>query len=72
MLISNIWSFQKKMLSNLTCVLIYSLTKCVLEDCSKNVVKHAEIYPSRSLLLRKSQYLKLSLLERSAPPDMIC
>ena len=28
----NTCSFQIKMLSNLTCVLIYSLTKCVLED----------------------------------------
>ena len=28
----NIFSFQKKMLSNLTCVLTYSMTKCVLED----------------------------------------
>ena len=29
-------SFQKKMLSNLTCVLIYSLTKYVLEDGFKD------------------------------------
>ena len=31
MLIITTWSFQK-MLYNLTCVLIYSLMKCVLED----------------------------------------
>ena len=30
----NTCSFQKKMLSNLTCVLIYSLTKRVVEDDS--------------------------------------
>ena len=52
---SNTCSFQKKMLANLTCVLIYSL-------CSKNFLKLAEIYPWRSLVLRKSQYLELSLL----------
>ena len=32
MLILNTCSFQKKILFNLTCVLIYSLTKCVFED----------------------------------------
>ena len=36
MLILNKGSFQKKMLSNLPCVLIYSLTKCVLEDGFKD------------------------------------
>ena len=35
MIIFNTCSFQKKM-SNLTCVLIYSLTKCDLEDDSKD------------------------------------
>ena len=45
MLILNTNSFQKKMLSNLTCILIYSLTKCVLEDGSENFVKLAERYP---------------------------
>ena len=44
MLILNTWSFQKKMLTNLTLVLIYSLTKCVLENGSENFVKLAEIY----------------------------
>ena len=38
-------SFQKKMLSNLTCVLICSLANCVHEDGSENFVKLAEIYP---------------------------
>ena len=43
--------FQKNMLSNLTCVLIYSLKKCVLADDFKDscflktFVKFAEIYP---------------------------
>ena len=32
MLIFNTCSFQKKMLSNLTCLLIYSLTKCALRE----------------------------------------
>ena len=51
MLILNTCSFQKKMLSNSTCALIYSLTKCVLEDGFKdgcffeNCVKLAEICP---------------------------
>ena len=45
MLILNTCSFQKEMLSNLTYVLIYSLTKCVLEDGSENFVKLGEIYP---------------------------
>ena len=45
MLILNICSFQKKMLSNLTCVLICPLAKCVHEDGSENFVKLAEIYP---------------------------
>ena len=36
MIIFNTCSFQKKMLSNLTCVLIYSLTKCVLAESSKD------------------------------------
>ena len=36
MTILNTWNFQNKMLSNLTCVLIYSLTECVLEDGFKN------------------------------------
>ena len=44
-------SFQK-MLSKLTCVLIYSFIKCALEHGSENFVKLAEICPSQSLLLR--------------------
>ena len=36
MLILNTCSFQKKMLPNLTCVLIDSLTKCVYEDSFKD------------------------------------
>ena len=36
MLILNTFSFQGKMLSNLTCVLIYSLTKCALEGGFKD------------------------------------
>ena len=36
MLILNTCSFQKKMLSNLMSVVIYSLTKCVLEDGLKS------------------------------------
>ena len=35
MLIMNTCSFQNIMLSNITCVLIYSLTKFVLEDVLK-------------------------------------
>ena len=35
MVILNTCSFQKKMLPDLTCVLIYSLTKCALEDDSE-------------------------------------
>ena len=45
MLILNTCSFQKTMMSNVTCVLIYSLTKCVLEGGSKYSVKLAEMYP---------------------------
>ena len=50
MLILNAYCLQKKKLSNLTRVLIYSLTKCVLEDGFKdmffeNFVKLAKIYP---------------------------
>ena len=44
-LILNTFGFQKKMLSNLTCVLIYSLTKYVLEHGFENFVKLAERYP---------------------------
>ena len=33
-------SLQKKMLSNLTCVLIYSLTKCVFEDGFKDIERY--------------------------------
>ena len=51
MLISNTHRFQKKILFNVTCVLIYWL-------CSENFIKLTEIYPWRSLLLRKLQYLK--------------
>ena len=36
MLSLNTCIFQKKMLSNLTCVLIYTLTKCVLDDGFKD------------------------------------
>ena len=36
MKIFNTCCFQMKMLSNLTCVLIYSLPKCVLEDDFKD------------------------------------
>ena len=53
MLISNTYIFQKKMLSNLTCILIYLL-------CSEDFVKLAEIYPWQNLLLRKLQYLESS------------
>ena len=41
-LILNACSFQKKMLSNLIRVLIYSWTKCILEDGSENFVKLGE------------------------------
>ena len=41
-----------------TCVLIYSLTKCVPKDGFENFVKLGEIYPWQSLLLRKLQYLE--------------
>ena len=71
MLILNTCSFQKKILSDLTCVLIYSWTKCVIEDGSENFAKLAEIHPSRSLFLRKLQCLESSLFERSAPPNTI-
>ena len=76
MTILNTCSFQKKLQSNLTCVLIYSLTKCVLkygfkESCVlKNFVKLAEICPWQSLLLRNLQYLKPPLFERSAKPNI--
>ena len=43
MIILNTCSFQNKMLPNLTYVLFYSLTNCVLEDGSANFVKLAEI-----------------------------
>ena len=36
MLMLNASSYQKKILSNLTCILIYSLTKCALEDGLKD------------------------------------
>ena len=57
-MIKKICSFQKKIFSNLTCVLIYSL---ILKTtvCSEKFVKLAETYPWRSLLLRKLQYLEL-------------
>ena len=45
MLISNTCSFQKMMLSNWKCVLIYSWTKRFLEDRLENSVKFAEVYP---------------------------
>ena len=51
MLVSNTHRFQKKILFNVTCVLIYWL-------CSENFIKLTEIYPWRSLLLRKLQYLE--------------
>ena len=43
-------SFQKKISSNLTCLLIYTFTKCALEDgfkdnCSETFVVFAEKYP---------------------------
>ena len=41
MLILNTSSFQN-VLSDLTCILIYTLTKCVLEDGSENSVKLVE------------------------------
>ena len=53
MIISNRCSFQMKMLSSLTCVLIYSMAKCILEhgfkDTSvlkvlKNLSTHNGIY----------------------------
>ena len=70
-LISNTRSFQKKMLTNLTCAPIYSLTKYILENDSESFVKLAEIYPRQSLLLRKLQYLDLPLFKRGAPPSII-
>ena len=45
MLILNACSFQKKMLSNLTRGLIYSLIEVCREDESENFVKLPEIYP---------------------------
>ena len=45
MIILNTCSFQKRILPNLTCVLICSLTKLALEDGSENFVKLAEMYP---------------------------
>ena len=45
MLILNACSFQKKMLPNLTRVLIYSLIEVCREDESENFVKLPEIYP---------------------------
>ena len=45
----------------LTYVLIYSLTKFVLEDGSENFVKLAEIYSWRSLLFL--EYLESPLFE---------
>ena len=45
MLILNRCSFQKKMLSKLTCILIYPMAKCILQDGSENFVKLAQIYP---------------------------
>ena len=44
MLILNACSFQKKMLPNLTRVLIYSLIEVCREDESGNFVKLPEIY----------------------------
>ena len=56
---------------NLTCVLIYLLTKYVLEDDFENFVKVAVIYPWRSLLLRKLQYFESLLFERSTSTNII-
>ena len=69
MLILNTCSFQKKMLFNLTCVLIYSLTKCVLEDIFENFVKN--LFMTQGLLLRTLQYLESPLFQRTAPPSII-
>ena len=49
MFISNTCCFQKKMLSNLTCFLIYSLTKCALEDgfediCLRKILQNLQKY----------------------------
>ena len=51
----NTCSFQIKMLSNLTCVLIYSLTKCVLEDgliFKRLGGGHPVVFPKKYLLYR--------------------
>ena len=66
MLILNTCSFQKKILSKLTCALIglsYLLTRCVLDYGSENSVKLTEIYPCWSLHLRKLKYLESPLFE---------
>ena len=60
----------KEDIAYLTCVLMYSLAKCVLEDDSDNFVKLTEIYLWRSLLLRMLQCLESLLSERSTPPNL--
>ena len=52
------------MLSNVACVLVYLL-------CSENFVKFEEKYLWQSLLLKKLQYLELSLFEQVAPSNII-
>ena len=42
-------SFQRKMLPNLTSVLIYSLTKCVLEDVLKTAVLKTLHYSQKNI-----------------------
>ena len=59
-------SFKRKMLPNSTCALIYSLTKCVLEDdfkynCSANFFIFDGVYCKRSYSM-----LSHKLFERSA------
>ena len=63
------------MLSNSTCVLIYSLTIQfdigVKDSCSENFVTFPEKYPWGSLLKEVTLCRVLISFERSAPPNMI-
>ena len=72
MLILNTCNFQKKILSKLTCVLIYSLTKCVLKDgfedicvpkiLPKNV--HGEVTVMESAVCTVANFLNETLRQK--------
>ena len=64
-----------KILLNLARVLIYSLTKCIVEDgfkdsCSVNFAIFVEKYLWPSILFGKVFYVELQFFKQSAPPNV--